>query len=436
MISKGATRSMRRATEPVARTPRRMLALAVVLAALALGAVLAGTAGGLTIDQRDGPSYLSSAESLEAGFGYRTPYGDPGKPVDFEQTTSPVIDFPPGYPAMLSVGLMLGADSEATARLVGALLVAGITVAVYLIAAAQPLFRSGWGAALVALIAAALTMPYATSAMSEPLYGVLLVLTVTAAGVYARTRRLPWLMLATLWAVAATTVRTAGLALVATVVIVAWLVLRGPKRWLLPLAAGLAGVAPFFLSTALGNRVLAWHPPDVESIKVLTNAVAEWFVPPVGPPTLRVAAFVALVVGLLAWARPWTHRQESGDRDSSLPEWSVALIAAGAHVAMLIVTKALFSFQLSLGRRGLYPVALALLLGLIGYLGRWPGTRIDRRTKIGSVVLGLCCLLATSWIAAGALFTVATGHRGFNSEEFLQSDAVQFVVASVPGHLV
>jgi len=170
---------------------------------------------------------------------------------------------------------------------------------------------------------------------------------------------------------------------------------------------------------------------------VLANAMTEWFIPPLGPPTLRVVLLVILMAGVLVWVRPWSRRQaEAEGRSSPLAEWSVSLIAAGAHLGLLLITKALFSFQLSLGRRGLYPIALLLLLASIQYLGHRPPTRIDRRTRFGSAVLGLCCLLATGWIAVSALSTVASGGRGFNSDGFLQSDAVVYVVGSIPGDLV
>jgi Dolichyl-phosphate-mannose-protein mannosyltransferase len=419
------------------RSPlRRGAAVVGVLLALSMGgAAIVGTSQGLTIGPRDSPSYLSSAENLAAGLGYRTPYGDPGKPIDFEETTSPVVDFPPGYPTVLSLGVRMGADSRSTARVISALLVAGITLSVYLAARTLPLFRSGVaGAALVALIAGALTLPYTTSAMSEPLYGFLLILTLATATTYARDKQPLALVLATLLAAAATTVRTSGLALVGTLMVVAWLSLRGSrKRWFTPLAVGLVGVLPFYLSTALGNRVLAWHPPEIGSAKELLNGVAEWFIPPIGSPTFMVAAFAALVVGLLAWVRPWKGPMtRAGGGSSSPPLWSVALIAGGAHLGLLFVTKFLFSAQLSLGTRQLYPVGLSLLFAVVQYLGTRSETG-GKRMAHGFVVLGICSLLATGWVAAVTLNSVVTGMRGFNSDGFLESETVDHVVGSIPG---
>jgi hypothetical protein len=435
MTSSGTT------TDPKApsRSPlRRGAAVVGVILALSMGVgAIVGTSQGLTIGPRDTPSYLSSAENLAAGLGYRTPYGDPGKPIDFEETTSPVVDFPPGYPAVLSLGVRMGADSRSTARVISALLVAAITLSLNVASRALPLFRSGVaGAALVALIAGALTLPFTTSALSEPLYGLLLILTLAAATSYARDKQLLPLVLATLLAASATTVRTSGLALVATVMIVAWLSIRGVKRWFVPLAVGLVGVGPFYLSTALGNRVLAWHPPEIGSAKEFLNGVAEWFIPPIGSPTFMVVAFAALVVGLLAWVRPWRGRMARVRDDSSFPPlWSVALIAAGAHLGLLFVTKFLFSAQLSLGTRQLYPVGISLLFAVVQFLGHRPETGGKRMTH-GFVLLGLCSLLATGWVAAVTLDAVVSGMRGFNSDGFLKSETVEYVVGSVPGDQV
>jgi len=418
---------------------RRSMIVGILLSLLMGGAVLVGTSDGLAIGQRDAPSYLSSAENLQGGLGYRTSYGDPGKPVDFEQTTSPVVDFPPGYPAILSVGVMLGADSQTTARLVSALLVFGITFVVFLKAQTLSRFRSGVAAAsLVALIAGALTLPFTTSALSEPSYGVLLVLTLVAATSYAQTKRSMALVFATLLATFATTVRTSGLALVGTVMVVAWLALRGSRRrWFVPLVVGIVGVAPFYLSTALGNRVPAWHPPDIGSFKELANGVAEWFIPPIGTPTLRVAAFVVLISGLLAWARPWARRDGEVEKVASVPPlWSVGVIAAGAHLGLLLMTKFFLSSQLSLGSRQLYPVGLALLFASMQFLGRRSDEQSDKRIAHGFVLLGLACLLASSWVSAVALNAVSSGMRGFNSTEFLESETVEYVVGSIPGDRV
>ena len=54
----------------------------------------------------------------------------------------------------------------------------------------------------------------------------------------------------------------------------------------------------------------------------------------------------------------------------------------------------------------------------------------------GFVVLGLCSLLATGWVAAVTLDSVVSGMRGFNSDGFLESETVEYVVGSIPGDQV
>ncbi len=276
-------------------TIRLVTIIGIALALTAGLLAIASTPQGLAVGQRDSPTYLASSESLAAGDGYRTPFGAPGKPIDFNETSSAVNHYPPGYPMLLSVGVMMGFDSHQVARVVGVLALSLLALLFFEVARRRGLHVLG--SALVGLIAVALSFPYVLAPTSELTYGLLTSVTLALLGSYASERRSSYLTAASIVAALGVAVRSVGLALVATVAIVA---LAAPGRFKGRLVratiAGAMGLGVFAVSMAGGSREFAWHPPLVLDLKIMASTAVGWFVPPLGSPTQRVAV---LIVGLL-----------------------------------------------------------------------------------------------------------------------------------------
>jgi hypothetical protein len=384
--------------------PVRSLGVVVTAAIVAAVALLVGilaTTNGLFIGLRDSPIYLSSAENLESGNGFVMSFGDPGKPIDFSATQSPVVDYPIGYPAALSVGVALGAESTTAARWIGIVSLALIAVVMACIAFGAGLTPLWSG--VVALSSAALSVPYVHAPMAELLYGLLLVICLGLLGRYLREPSRVGFVLAAVAAAASMAVRTIGIALIATVVVYGLIApgTRAAKTWRV-IISGLIGIVPAILLVAGGgSRELAWHPPNSVDVKVMANAVAGWFVPPIVGPTFRVALFIVLALVLVAWIWSGSKTVRSGEHPGmwSRP-WIPGVLSALFHFAVLIASRFLFDAQNVPSSRLLYPVALSLLVA--GVMGIAPGLGPARSTRAVQALAVSCIavLLASSWVAA------------------------------------
>ena len=400
-----------------------------MVAVLAGGLLFAATSNGLLVALRDNPVYMSSAESLRDGDGYRTPFGDPGKAIDFESNSAPVVDFPVGYPLTLAAGLTVSDDIDSVARWTGILLVAA-TAAILAMVASRHGLTPMWSA-VVALTGAALVFQIALGAMSEPLYIVLLVVTLWAMGRYLWKESVTLLAIGTVAAALSVFVRTTGLALVATVGVIA-LLGAGSRRTRLirGFSAVVVGLVPFlFLSLSGGSRELVWHPPGPDSVKVLLNTVASWFVPPVGTPTLRVAVLAVALVAAAFWWFAGRDGSDSPAPGDSRRGWLPGVTSAVLHFVLLVASIFLFDAQNELGRRLMLPVAVSLLVAGLAAAGR-EQTGTEQSSRLTQILAGalLAALVANTWAAAIGGFETADGRRGFNSPQFHRSEVVAAAV--------
>ena len=405
------------------RRGRRAWLLALPLAAVVAAGLIAATSNGLDVDQRDNPVYMSSAESLKAGDGYTMPFGDPGKPIDFESSTSPVIDFPFGYPAALAGGLFFGGGIDDVTRWLAVVLVS-VTTALLAIHAVQERLPTLW-AGVAAAVGGALVFAYGMAAQSEPIYLLLLVLTLWCSVLYLRRGSGWFITIAALLASLSVLVRSIGVALVATVVIAA-VMGKGSRRsrytaGLLALLVGLVPVVVLAFSGA--GREMLWHPPGLGSVKIFLNTVAGWFVPPVAGPTIRVVLFGAAVIAGFLW---WRMGEKGTDRADGDRSWLPGVSSAVMHLLVLVGSMFLFDAQNELTRRLMLPVALSLLVAGIAMATRDApaGSRSGRGTRVLAAA-AVAALLANGWVAVVAASDIAGGDRRFNSPEFLSSEVVE-----------
>ncbi|MGA7098631.1 MAG: hypothetical protein WB245_13795 [Acidimicrobiia bacterium] len=405
----------------------------VGLIVLAIG--LVATRDGLYIGLRDAPTYLSSSENLANGNGFVMSFGDPGKPIDFASSDSPVVDFPAGYPITLSAGVAAGLSSTDWARWLGIALMTSIAVVVAWVALDSGLSVS-W-AGLAALIGAALSLPYVVSPMSELLYGLLLVTSLGLLGRFARRRGEVFFVVGALTAAAAMTVRTIGIALLATAVVVGLLTPgRKAVRGLRLLFTVVVGAVPIaLLIGGGGSRELAWHPAGSVDLKVMANTIAGWFIPPLGGPTMRVALLVVVVAALFLWVRSGVEVEAEAGERVWRRLWFPGAVSALAHFTVLVVSRFVFDAQNTPNPRLLYPTVLSLLVaGVAGFPELRQEGRSARRRK-GLALISVAMLVAASWGAAQE-FGSASDASSFGSEAFRTSPAVTEVLDMSPDVLV
>lgn len=402
----------------------------VVLALSAALAVWGATSEGMVYPPRDAPTYVASAQSLAVGDGYRTPFGDPGKEVRYDTLGSPVVDFPPGYPLALSIGVLAGLEPSLSARLGASLMAAVIVVLVFTLARRRGI--GVLGSSIAAAAAAGITIPESLAPQSEPLYGVFVVGALWASATFIRSQRWAALGVALVLATAAVSVRTVGLALVASLMLLIWLVGKGARRrWLSAGVVGIVGIMPFLLSIGAGDRTLTWHPMDLSDLKIFASAVAGWLVPPVATPAIRLFLLVAGLIVVAIWLVrseriPATSRQPSDDQ---LPRWVPGVLSAVAHLGLLVVTILFLDSQTTLSSRLIYPIALSLLVGGVELYAEPSGPSAVHRVARALPVLACAAVVAGMWTSTSEALTVIEGERHFASDQFVTGETLGLTIA-------
>lgn len=417
---------------PTGKPGAGVAATILVLAILAVS--IWATSGGLRIIPRDSPTYLASAESLASGDGYQVPFADRGKPVEYESTSSPVIDFPPGYPFAISLGLRSGLSSLDSARVLAVLVVVASGALTFALAWVRS--RSRTVALIAGSLVAALTLRASLGVLSDALFGLMVLVAVAAAGQFLRSGRTSWFITASGAAVLSAGVRTIGLSValvMAAVAIVGFE--RGIKRVAWPSVPIAGGLLAFLGLVGEGNRTMAWHPPELDSVKIAVDAVSTTIVPPVGSPTLRLVGFAVLVAALSIQLLGKPLRRPTLRLDGS-PAW-VGLAAAAGQVAVLLATWLLFDAQTTPNARLLYPVVLALVVSALEWLpdrATVPYWDRARRLTVGLLAMAL---VSVSWSVAVEGTSVRNGSAlELGGTRFLENPVVSHVATNVPGETV
>ena len=380
-------------------------AVAVFVGVLAL----ASTPEGLRVEG-DAVVYLATSESLAAGNGYQVPFG----------VANSVQLWPPGYPALLSVGVSLGFDSHDMARFTGILAISLLGFSFFLYARHRGLSRLG--STLVALVAAVASFRHALVPMSELTYGLLVLATLALLGKHVSLKGIRYLAAAGLVAASSMAVRSVGVALVATVVILAYLVADRFRTRLIHASSALAlGLVPLVLFST-GGRELLWHPPSPSDLKIMVNAIVGWFVLPFGSPTQRFAVFaIAVLGGGLLWMFR-TRKGEETKPSTRLLRWLPGIVSAGAHLLALLVAMTFFDTGVRVSTRQLYPVAISLLVAAVDWLSqRGVSTSKETHTNRALVVFGIAALIAGSWNAILDGSATRGGDLGYRSASFVGS---------------
>jgi hypothetical protein len=400
--------------------------------ALGVSAICA-TSAGMDVGQRDAPTYLAAAESLAAGSGYQVPFGDVGQPIDFDNLSSEVTFYPPGYPLVLSLGVAVGLDSLDAARVVSVLVLIALGAGVFLFSRRHGLKAAG--STVAALIGVGVSFPYLLIPQTDLFYGLLVFLVLAVVVSYAANRRIMMLVGASLGAAAGMSVRFIGLAIVATVALVALTVPGATKEriWRATLS-GLIGLAPFLLT--FGSGTLVWHPPNFDDYKIFAAAIADWFVPPIGSPALRIVVFL-IGVGFLLWFVIRPGRARRTERTVGYPGWMPGVVSAVLHTLVVFGARALRSTQSAPNSRLLYPVAISLLVaGIVFYASRSERVPKPDRVRQSVAIVGIAALVAGTFWAAKAEAELRLGDLGYASASFVGSSVVNATVEGFPGELV
>jgi len=418
--------------------------LAVVAGVAATLAVLAGVAaqpGGLPGTTPDGVAYLAAASNLASGRGLVGSFTTgvdlvaPADALAFGGSV-PMVQWPPGLPAVLGAPGTAGADPRTVAGLVNAcsfgVLVAGVVWVTHRLG--RSLVAAAAGALIVALPVDTTLLLVTVS--SEPLFCALVFLSVMAA-----VRRLvgggpAWMVLAFGLAGAATLTRYAGAAVIAGVgIALACFTPASPGARratvrLVPLAAAAFAALPavawsVWTSQQAGvpARLVGWHPPGRAQWEYAGATVSSWVVSPSSSWVLRVVLVAAglglVVVAIAGWRRQWSAgppaRPGRGRRGAAaLAWWRVVMLVVPAYLVVVVATHTLFDRVVPVGGRLLVPV-LALVVPLVasGVAVRIRQWRLDGHPRLA---LGAA-------MAAVAVLVVSVASTSVTWREQLAGDA-------------
>jgi len=350
-----------------------------LIAAAAILLMLYFTRGGPGITG-DSVHYVMGAENLLLGRGFsRT--GGAGEAL-------PITGFPPGTSAVLTVVGFLVDDLFQGARVLNSLLFgANVFLVAYLVRRITGSFWFGLIAGLLVMLSEDLILVHSW-VMSEPLYILLMILSLWSLTVYAKNGRRTFLLISGALIAATTLTRYVGVSIgVAAALFLLFFGQGTVKRRIIDIILlGAISALPVVvwlmrnaaISGTLTNRGLSYFPMSNELITAFLGTINAWFFPlRLGLPTLIRAilstVFVFIVVGLFLSLEglrtrrmSWTHKSPLG-----LMTWTF-LLYIPAYILILLVNSMFLDASTSAAgaARYLAPLFVSFVILLTSMLAR------------------------------------------------------------------
>jgi len=371
----------------------------------------------------DSAFYVGLARHLVDGAGLTAPPGSP-----------PLAHFPPLFPLLLAAAGRLGGIDPLDAAAVVNPLLFGATAVLVAMAVRS---RTGSTAVAVAAGAGAVVgqdlLVYGGSALSEPLFTVLVLGSLLALARSVTQRSDLALAGAATLAAAACLTRYVGVALVLAGAAVLWRLEPGRRRWRAALFAAASSGPALVWVAAVGraNRPLELHLFDLRYWSTGIGSLSRWVLPGFVPWPLRVAALGALGAALLHLRRQvgaGPPGDEGSDRRAvqradPLPMLLVAF--AACYMAVLVGDRLVLDDTGRLDARFLAPLHVVALVGLVPFAHRAlrPPTAAAYRRRAAVAVVGLAGLhglQAVTFLASG-VWDDSVDRRGLSGRAWQES---------------
>ena len=427
------------------RTAPRILLLAVVIGLAAFWGVIEVTEPpGPGLDP-DALAYLGAGTSLGHGHGLRVPSAS----WSSNDSTAPLVHFPPGFSATIALGVAAGATPVNAARFIEATAAAVTAVSIMLAADLAGGVVAAIAAMGIAGATPALLMVH-SSVLSEPLFLALLSLFTWQLSRERRANDTRRTLLLGALAAAATLVRYAGASLVVAVVFEAWWTIDGAWRATWRARARRAFVAAELPVVALGIWTITRpHSEDAEKIRDVgiytsglgktllggVNTVAHWLAPGVESSAgLAIAgSLVFLTLCALAW------RTVHAARHGLLPvvegrlHRAVAIVLA-SYASVVGASRLLADPGIPLDDRMLAPVFLLVALTTgVALASLWRQLFRDRRELI-ILTAGITAswMWGSAQVGAGWVDDFATDGGDLAAHEWAASPLVAWAAQAPP----
>jgi 4-amino-4-deoxy-L-arabinose transferase-like glycosyltransferase len=414
---------------------QRIVLLLVFLAVLGTTIILVCTPWGIGVGY-DSVFYLSSAENLLAGRGLHWPLGG--------NELKPLTHYPPLYPFMLAGLGMLGVDLVLGARLMAAVLFgANVGLLGWLVWRHTSSKWAALAVSILALVSPSLLTVH-LEAMTEPLFVLLLLLSIALLAEHLRgTRKWPLIASAVFAGLAGIT-RYIGPSIVAAAGL--GLIVLGSGRLLKRIGAAalytVLGLTPvvgwYFRNASLAdsatNRELLYHPIMASKLKAGADTVSAWLLPISISLRVRVAVFGGILIlfaGCLLWRIivALRRRAEWGERPPQGFHLTILLILfCTMYVVILSLSLTFVDASTRLNTRILSPLYVAsLLLFVLVLASPWflSTVRRARLLLLSAIWVAVCALYLLD--SLGLLATMRSEGGGFTGRTWQSSETVASV---------
>jgi len=400
--------------------------------------ILKATPEGMGLSD-DSIGYIAGARSMLVGDGYREAW---------LHSNGPVTHFPPAFSSVLAFFGLFGLDPLRGTRFVNALLFGANAGLLGILAwRMTPSLTAGLVLALL-FVSNGEMLPVHSMAMSEPLFIFLSLLSLWMFDLYfERHYHWWWLVLCASFTGMAYLTRYSGLALVATYVVVLFILRTDWKKRFTSIGVFLAGFLPWALGWAIRNEIVAenatnralfWHPIPAENWTGAFRVFSSFFIP---VESWRKAIFQAgiiewvtvIVLGVvLVWTllKGWEYFSKppqpskgegSGGASKQVIAFTTALFMF-AYIASTLASMTLFDAATRFEVRIIAPVFVCLLILLI-YFGVW----LKNKNRSVVVVLTII-LLGFSFYKQSTVFAHWSKNGiGYASFQWYDSQAMAFL---------
>ncbi len=421
-----------------ARTSWQTGAFILVLGLLALVGIaifIHATPEGLALND-DSIAYIAGARSILNGQGYREAW---------LRSNEPMTHWPPGFPGMLAfIGWLMKIDPLRAARaLNGAIFGLNSVLMAYL---AWRMTRSRLGGILasVLFILNASLLEIHVNAMSEPLYMFLTLLGFSTFDLYFDKKKFPFLVLTGMLVGLAYLSRYAAVSLLATLLVVLFIFHEKWKKRVSSAILLLISALPFILLWSYRNyavtgnatnRLLGWHPIDLENWRLGVETIFEFLMPvarwrvslleiPYLAEWFSIALFVILLVWVLRAGLPRFFAPRRVKQPELLPFFNGLYIFG--YLSVLITTMTLFDPATKFQVRIISPVYAPLIL-LVTALIIWAFKKQATIGKSMAMLLVIFLLGISAYSQYAHVEKLSRSGQKFASPNWYAAESIEYI---------
>jgi len=423
-------------------TENRQNQLSIFLALIALGGAILmwnSTPLGIGVGY-DSVFYLSAADNFLNGSSLSR--------FDGYGNVIPLTHFPPLYPLILAAfSFITQAPADIVARWLS---VVFFGVNIYLMGWLVYRYTSSILAGALVSLAAFMSPIFVDvhlMAMTEPLYLILMLLTLHSLHNHIETKQLSALIFAAVMAALAYLTRYVGLTLVATggLLILVWGRQSFWRRVKDAFLFGVIGVAPIVVWYArnlrvagtVSNRTVLFHPPTMQKITGGTLIISQWFFPGIQSEQYRT---VGLVFGTLIFSTLvliWLLRLRKLGPDhtekAAARFTAILVLYLIIYAAMLMASLTLFDASTRLNDRIMSPMYVLLILVIVIMVWQLSAVHAWKILRYGFVGILLLWMGANSVSANQIYSKMRIKGRGFNGRAWQGSETIA-AVNDLPPH--